>query len=591
MTRRLLDLLLLGLLAFSAACASTTTVPTTEVLVVVNSDLKLGVQLTRLQVSVQTEDGAQTVATPFPIALTPDADAGVGKSALPLSFAITKPRDGTPSFRVLVAGYGPLGLGGSETLVIEQKAIASFQDQRSLRLHVFLGSVCFQKGCGAAAGADLVCYPTSMASTPAGACGPVTSPALEQVEPTRELVGIAPGSSEALAVDAAVESSNSGVGGRDGSVPGVEPDASKLGLDAGLPAPAPALLANDGKPALSLGVSHACVRLAEGGVRCWGENTDGQLGNGSTIHSSRPVAVSGLSDVAEVRAGGSHTCARTTSGQVMCWGANGAAQTGAAASTKVSFPSTVRSVSGATSISTGRRHSCALVGSKDAYCWGDPNYEALGGNRTMFAMSTPALVADSSPMKTALASTPAGFHSCLLNATSVICWGENLKGQLGAGEDFVRWPQVVPGLEGSQALALGGMHTCALAQGTVKCLGDNDFGQLGDGTNTEARTPVSVPGLENIHAIASGFFHTCALHEDGGVSCWGFGFVPGGQNGINTPTRVPNVDGVREISAGYDFTCAVKREGNVLCWGGNEKGQLGNGTFDQALAPTPVVGL
>jgi alpha-tubulin suppressor-like RCC1 family protein len=354
--------------------------------------------------------------------------------------------------------------------------------------------------------------------------------------------------------------------------------------------PAPSLLANDGKPALSLGVSHACVRLAAGGVRCWGNNEYSQLGDGSSTHSSRPVAVSGLRDVAEVRPGGDHTCARTAGGQVMCWGRSASGQAGSTLTT-VRSPSVVRGLSGARGLSSGRHHSCALLAS-DVYCWGAADSWGLGSSAVMmFVNSTPVLVDDTSAAKDLVASSPCGLHSCLRNATSVVCWGENFYGQIGAGESSIRWPRVVPGLDASQALALGGFHTCALAHGTVTCLGDNSFGQLGDGTETSATTLLPVQGLADIQAIAAGYFHTCVLHRDGGVSCWGFGFVPGAEESTNTPTRIANLDGVRELHAGYGFTCVVKRDSSVWCWGDNDKGQLGNGTFDVTPAPTQVVGL
>jgi len=80
--------------------------------------------------------------------------------------------------------------------------------------------------------------------------------------------------------------------------------------------------------ALATGSSHTCAVLRDGTVACWGLNGYGQLGDGSSVNTSRPVAVTGLSGVAVVAAGYGHTCALLHDDIGAHWGANGFGQLG-----------------------------------------------------------------------------------------------------------------------------------------------------------------------------------------------------------------------------------------------------------------------
>jgi alpha-tubulin suppressor-like RCC1 family protein len=118
-------------------------------------------------------------------------------------------------------------------------------------------------------------------------------------------------------------------------------------------------------------------------------------------------------------------------------------------------------------------------------------------------------------------------NSCALtNAGAVLCWGNNMLGQVGDGTTFDRTtPQAVLGLQsGVVELAAGGVGACArLSTGAVRCWGDNFFGQVGDGTSGDIRaSPVPVIGLESgAQHIAAGWSHRCALVSGGELRCWG----------------------------------------------------------------------
>ncbi|HEX6579750.1 MAG TPA: DPP IV N-terminal domain-containing protein [Actinomycetota bacterium] len=152
-------------------------------------------------------------------------------------------------------------------------------------------------------------------------------------------------------------------------------------------------------------------------------------------------------------------------------------------------------------------------------------------------------------------------------------------------------------------IAVGGQHTCALSsEGGVWCWGGNDHGELGDGTQLDRLNPKSVQGLDaGVTAIAAGANHACALTASGAVVCWGFNQA--GQLGDGThqdrlvPTPVPDLlSGVTAIAAGSYHTCAVLAAGGVECWGAANRGQLGYGDpsppwFTSIDSPTPVDGL
>ncbi len=414
--------------------------------------------------------------------------------------------------------------------------------------------------------------------------------------------------------------------------------------------PVPVRGLTSGVRRLAAGYFHTCAVLDAGGVRCWGWNIFGQLGNGERSFESvtTPVAVVGLDDAVEVTAGALHTCARNAAGAVRCWGLNERGQLGDGSQAEFrALPTAVADLGGAAaSLDAGAEHSCAVLSSGQARCWGANDVGQLGdGSRTDRRL--PATVQNlqgvhriGAAARHSCASTAAGavhcwgalifpndeqtegstvarpfpglesgwiavdsgvFHSCALRDSGEIrCLGTNSLGQFGNGEigDSFAAEQTIGLQAGSMGIGLGGDHSCAVASsGGVQCWGRNNDGQLGIDRTSERLVPTPVATLNSdARAVGAGSFHGCALTTGGIVKCWGANNQDQIGDGTqrNRPIAV-EVQGlgsdVRQLSVGHDHACAIVANRSVRCWGANFDGRLGDGTELNRGTAVPVLGL
>jgi len=366
----------------------------------------------------------------------------------------------------------------------------------------------------------------------------------------------------------------------------------------------------DGATRLATGAEHACAVLNGGAVRCWGDNTNGQLGDGTEDPRIDPV------DVCASGSGDGSSC-------------SGSAFTGAMA------------------VTAGDYHTCALVGS-GVECWGH-NYNNQLGDHSDLEGWNPVGVCDGLssegaciPLGGALAIVAGGEHTCaLVDQGRVKCWGRNDSGQLGDGTDEARDGAVevcltgnrddgdCSPLTGATAISTGDDHSCALLPGgEARCWGYNSGGQLGNGARSgygrESFNPETVcrrgsvevgdcEPLTGVSAIAAGGRNSCfevqgaqgqelrcaGWNWDGelGVGAYNRSLYPEEVCAEGQATECVPLHGVISVVAGDAHTCAVLDDASAWCWGDGYYGQLGDGrcseyeTWDEhvQINPSPVL--
>lgn len=353
------------------------------------------------------------------------------------------------------------------------------------------------------------------------------------------------------------------------------------------------------------GANHTCAQTYSGSVWCWGNNTSGQLGNQLTTSASTAQQVKTLDgtvlrDVTHISVGANHSCA-IRSGGVVCWGANTAGQLGDGTTTRRSSAVTVRhadssSLAGQRLVAVGDAHSCALANDGTVRCWGANTRGELGDGTHRTSRAPVSVQKETgAPLTGVIALSAGSAHTCaVLSGGNVWCWGNASNGATGsprpADNGAVQVKTATGVLAGITQIAAGAQYTCAIAgQNGVWCWGNNSTGQLGDGTTTQRAVAVPVRSgattLKNATAIAvSRGSHSCVVLVTGGIMCWGAN--QDGQLGDGTmvqrtsavavkSTTATTIGPVREIVTGIAHTCARTSGGAVWCWGRNTSGQLG----------------
>jgi alpha-tubulin suppressor-like RCC1 family protein len=299
---------------------------------------------------------------------------------------------------------------------------------------------------------------------------------------------------------------------------------------------------------VSLGYTGSCARTRDGHVRCWGTNSNYEVGDGTTETRNTPTAVPGLDNVVQIAAMHYNACAVIADGTVRCWGTLGWGLRGdgdTVSKDLVYPPRTIPKLTGVTRVG-GSSHACALLTDRTVMCWGFNPFGELG-----YATTIPASESD---------------YTC-------------------AGE-----PATVPDLTGVRALAPAVQHNCALNDHGVWCWGWNQMGQLGDGTTTSRYQPKQIVGLDDVVQLSAHHSSSCALRKTGGVMCWGARYRNDDYNfpdKMTVPYEVKGFSGaVAEVIAGGPSNCARMVSGTVQCWGARLGASAGSD-----LNPVTVKGL
>jgi alpha-tubulin suppressor-like RCC1 family protein len=309
---------------------------------------------------------------------------------------------------------------------------------------------------------------------------------------------------------------------------------------AGLPSAAIAAEVSNITNAVSLcaGTYHSCALLAGGTVECWGNNSYGQLGVSPLALTVNPPSapVTSVANAVGIACGNSHTCASIADGTIKCWGYNSDGEMGNntfGGSSQIPVNVTLSNGTIADmsrSVAAGGRHNCATSAAGAVTCWGYNAQGGLGDNSTL-QRNTP--VATSMPGVTVRTLELGYMHSCAVISDGTLqCWGENSHGALGNGSTTRSLiPINVPAFTGAgvvTAVSAGDGFTCARrVNGALWCWGTNGSGELGAPANLSTNSPAAVLANVGGRALqygtitAAGGDHTCALFGDGGAECWG----------------------------------------------------------------------
>lgn len=358
--------------------------------------------------------------------------------------------------------------------------------------------------CGAVCTAPASATPTCKASACGFECNIGFSPCASGccADPPAPAWGLSHGC--VLATDGMVKCWGDGSGGQLGNgAPLASPDT------------AVAVTGSNAFAAVDVGHAASCSVYTGGVVRCWGVNQSGILGDPTVASSATPLRVANVANASAVSVGTyEHGCALLSGGNVKCWGRNAEGQLGDG--TKVSSPAavSVQNVSAAKALALGQYFSCAIVASGKVKCWGDAlGTGVLGGS------ATPVQIQN---VTGAVAISADAGHACVIlsGKRNVKCWGLNTAGALGVAGAPGTKPVEVPGIAGATAISTGLLHSCAIVNGRPICWGGNARGELGDGTKTDSATPVLGPNVVAT-GLGAGGNTTCARLTNLSVSCWG----------------------------------------------------------------------
>lgn len=328
----------------------------------------------------------------------------------------------------------------------------------------------------------------------------------------------------------------------------------------------------------------SCAALP-GALWCWGSDYSAQLAHDG-LDARQPLLRDTI-DFAELAGGAGHACGQERgTGELQCWGDNSFGQIGDGSTNPASTPF---------SHGTGWKkfaasyHSCAISETAELWCWGRGGNYQLGTGLAQDEHNPIPITSMVSPTQI----TAGARHTCSIDSDKLLwCWGYNADGELGLGDTDDRAGPTQLGGSMWDELDAGDYHTCATAGGVLYCWGYNAYGQLGIGTGGGfQRSPAMVSAALPWKQVAAGGYHTCAIADDETLWCWGDNTVgqvgvPSAPSNVLAPIQV-GTDHWTAIDAAEAHTCGIRKDdGTVWCWGYNASGEIGDGSaWRGALGP------
>lgn len=331
--------------------------------------------------------------------------------------------------------------------------------------------------------------------------------------------------------------------------------------------------------AISAGREHALFLRTDGTVWSWGQNTWGQLGDGTITDRAIPVQVDGLTNISAIASGGRHNLALAQDGTVWAWGESSCGQLGYARVTT----------------------ECDPVPSN----LGLDSFDDVTVGAVLRSLPVSVTANQVATLNGVIAIAAGAFHSLALKSDGTVwAWGANGVGQLGDNTTTTRAvPSAVSGLSDIVAIAAGANHNLALKRdGTVWAWGFNAVGQLGNGSTTDSSSPIQVTGLSTVRTIGAGEWHSLVVKNDGTVWAWGRNVAGQLGNGttalaVVSPVQVLGLTNALMAQGGFSsqdvnnylpahgHTLVLTSEGIVWSFGNNAHGELGDATTTQKVAP------
>jgi alpha-tubulin suppressor-like RCC1 family protein len=366
------------------------------------------------------------------------------------------------------------------------------------------------------------------------------------------------------------------------------------------------------------GAFYACGVAPGGDAYCWGHEASGELGSGDVaVNRASPVKVAGgivfasVSTFSEYSASQVHACGLAAAGDAYCWGDNTYGELGDGTLQSTTTPVPVAGGLKFASISTGSLHTCGITLAGDAYCWGDNIRGEIGmgafGNLVPSAAKFTTPVAVAGGLKFSAISAGGSYYpyTCGVAAGAVYCWGNDAWGTLGNGSsNDAASPSPIASGATFASVSAGPYTACAVTtSGDAYCWGNDTHGELGTlpvsdacvyGPSTCSRTPLLVPGGIAFASISVGAAGTCGVTTAGAAYCWGDGSDGALGDGTfatrATPGPVSGGLAFTSVTVGNFTACGRTVAGEGYCWGNNGEGELGKGTFGgKSAIPLRVV--
>jgi alpha-tubulin suppressor-like RCC1 family protein len=364
---------------------------------------------------------------------------------------------------------------------------------------------------------------------------------------------------------------------------------------------------------IAVGDVNSCAISTTGNAYCWGQGLLGVLGNGTTVnYQLTPVAVSSSQQFVSIGVGSTHACALTTAGAVYCWGFNSYGQLGTGTTSNVPLPVPQLVTGGQrfVALSVSREEAtCALTADGVLYCWGKAA-SGIFGTATAPAVSgcvaaycsVPVVVPAAAALRFAkLGQGGSNAPPCAITTTGqTYCWGGGIRGDGTAYATLA--PFVAVTGAASTAMVSSGNQTsfsCAVSiAGSLTCWGQ---GVLGRGTYADlALTPVVIG--TNFSAVAVGSGTACGL-KAGSLFCWGgngwgatglplngcVGITDFGAQCVLAPTPVTGAPTLSIVTMAQAHGCGITPAGDAYCWGFEGVGTLGTGARNTVYLPPQKV--